>query len=65
MKCPDCGTDGAYHGFSVIECANKKCKHYKARDKDETKSETKIVFDSVEVEPEILIDLGLVDNDLP
>ncbi|RJR08379.1 hypothetical protein C4588_05610 [Candidatus Parcubacteria bacterium] len=29
MKCPACGSDDAYIGFSEIECENKTCKHFK------------------------------------
>jgi hypothetical protein len=27
-KCPKCRTDGAYVGFSSIECRNPDCEHY-------------------------------------
>lgn len=27
-KCPSCGSDDAYVGFSAIECPNKRCMHY-------------------------------------
>ncbi len=27
-KCPRCGTDGAYVGFSSVECLLKSCLHY-------------------------------------
>jgi len=28
MKCPSCGSDEAYVGFSDIDCPNKSCKHF-------------------------------------
>lgn len=28
MKCPSCGTEEAYIGFSDIDCPNKLCKHF-------------------------------------
>jgi hypothetical protein len=28
MLCPNCKTDGAYVGFTSIECINNKCKYY-------------------------------------
>jgi formylglycine-generating enzyme required for sulfatase activity len=28
MKCPTCRTEGAYIGFSTIECCNPSCSHY-------------------------------------
>ncbi len=29
MKCPECGWDGAYVGFTAVECVNPACKHFK------------------------------------
>lgn len=28
MKCPDCGSEDAYIGFSDIDCPNENCRHY-------------------------------------
>jgi len=28
-KCPYCGTEGAYQGFTTVECPNPNCGHYK------------------------------------
>lgn len=31
MKCTQCGTDGAYVGFSTVECVNPACQHFKSQ----------------------------------
>ena len=28
MKCPSCGNEDAYIGFSDVDCSNKLCKHF-------------------------------------
>ncbi len=30
MKCPKCGSEGAYIGLNVVECDTSDCEHYKA-----------------------------------
>lgn len=30
MKCPACGTDGAYVGLKAVECRSASCRHYAA-----------------------------------
>ena len=28
MRCPVCGVEGAYVGFTTVECLNKACRHF-------------------------------------
>lgn len=35
MKCPSCGSDGAYIGFSTTECVNMNCVHYSEKQVNE------------------------------
>ena len=28
MKCPTCGHEGAYVGFTTVECLNRSCRHF-------------------------------------
>lgn len=34
-KCTVCGTDGAYVGFTSIECSNTKCRCYKPKPEED------------------------------
>lgn len=55
MKCPACGMDGSYVGFSTVECPNPKCVHYKVGMSDTVKRTCSGNFwDRVEKEGKLL-----------
>jgi hypothetical protein len=38
MKCPACGTEGAYVGITLVECINISCKHFSAKQIEKTET---------------------------
>jgi hypothetical protein len=51
MICPSCHAEGAYIGFSSVECQSSTCSHYKPVEKSRLERHAELRFGEVSMRP--------------